>query len=150
MYAAASVTDTVILLLRFAIVAVLYLFLWQVIAVIWRDLRRPAPEEAQARGTAGQLVVVSGGSTSYQEGHSFSIVGTATIGRGAGNSVVLSDGFVSTNHAALTFRDGEWWLKDLDARNGTWVNDERVNGEARIQPGDVLTVGQVKLKLAIG
>lgn len=148
MNAAALTTETVILLLRFAVVAVVYLFLWQVVAVIWKDLRRPAAGEAGTEQAAGRLVVITGGATSYQAGYSFPIFGTATIGRGAGNTVILSDGFVSTNHAVVAFRDGAWWLTDLDARNGTWVNAEKVSGEAQIQPGDILTVGQVKLKLA--
>lgn len=148
MNGAALTTETVILLLRFAVVAVLYLFLWQVVAVIWRDLRRSTASEADVAHPMGRLVVVSGGATSYRPGHAFPILGTATIGRGAGNAVILGDGFVSTNHAVIAFRDGAWWVTDLDARNGTWVNAEKVEGETRIQPGDILTIGQVKLKLA--
>ncbi len=145
----AATTETVILLLRFAMVAVLYLFLWQVIAVIWRDLRRPSPGETERDGrTAGRLVVVSSGPTAYQPGYAFPIHETATIGRSPENTVVLGDSFVSSNHAIIAFRDGGWWLSDLDARNGTWVNEERVSGETRIRPGDVLTIGHVKLKLA--
>ena len=37
---------------------------------------------------------------------------------------------------------------DLEARNGTWMNGERVKGEVRLRPGDLITVGQVKMKLA--
>ncbi len=148
MNATGLTSETVILVIRFALVAVLYLFLWQVIAVIWRDLRRPTLSAADAPHPMGRLVVVSGGATSYRSGHAFPILGTATIGRGPDNAVVLGDGFVSTNHAVIAFRDGAWWLRDLEARNGTWVNAEKVDGETRIQPGDILTIGQVKLKLA--
>ena len=41
----AFTTETIILFLQFAVLAALYLFLWQVILVVWRDLRRPAPGE---------------------------------------------------------------------------------------------------------
>ena len=150
MNAAPQVTETVILLLRFAIVAVLYLFLWQVVAVIWRDLHRTNAGEAEAASPVGRLVVVSSGATSYRPGHSFPVFGTTTIGRGPDNAVILGDGFVSTSHAVVAFRDGAWWVTDLDARNGTWVNAEKVTGETQIQPGDILTIGQVKLKLANG
>jgi hypothetical protein len=140
--------EIIILFLRFAIIIVLYLFLWQVVAAVWRDLRRPAEGEADPARALGRLVVVNGGPTSYQPGYAFSIHETATIGRGSDNTIVLSDGFISMNHAAISFRDGAWWLADLDARNGTWVNAEKVQGETRVRPGDVLAVGQVKLKLA--
>ncbi len=141
-------TETMILLLRFGILVVLYLFLWQVVVVVWRDLRRPSEAESDAAASGARLIVVDGGPTSYESGHSFAIRGTATIGRGADNAIVLGDPFVSTNHAILTYREGSWWLADLDARNGTWVNSERVKGETRVRQGDVVTLGQVKLKLA--
>ena len=126
---------------------VLYLFLWQLAVVIWRDLRRAAAGEVQVPPPTGRLVVLDGGGTSYEAGHSFPLGQTTTIGRGPDNSIVLSDGFVSTNHAALSFRDGSWWLSDLGSRNGTWVNGQKVTGEVRIGHGDVVSVGQIKMKL---
>jgi hypothetical protein len=141
-------TETIILFLRFSVLIILYLFLWQVIAVVWRDLRRPVPGEMDGAVGSGKLIVVDGGPTSYQPGHAFPIHGSATIGRGSDNTIVLSDSFVSSSHAIVTYRDGDWWLADLDARNGSWVNSERVKGEARVQPGDLIAIGQVKMKLA--
>jgi hypothetical protein len=148
MDAVSFTTETIILVLRFAVLIALYLYLWQVVVVVWRDLRRPAVGEGEAFGSAGRLIVIDGGPTSYQPGHAFPVYGSASIGRGADNTIVLSDSFVSTSHAILTYRDGAWYLADLDARNGTWVNSERVKGEVRVRPGDVLAIGQVKLKLA--
>lgn len=141
-------TQTIILFLRFGIVVVLYLFIWQVVVVVWRDLRRRGNAESDRAAPGSRLIVVEGGPTSYASGHTFAIRGTATIGRGPDNAILLGDPFVSTNHAVLTYRDGSWWLADLDARNGTWINAERVKGESRLAPGDVVTIGQVKLKLA--
>lgn len=91
--------------------------------------------------------MVDSGGTSYQPGHTFPLSGVTTIGRGPNNAVVLSDGFVSTSHAKLSYRDGAWWLADLGSRNGTWLNGERIDGEAEIHTGDLLVIGQVKLKL---
>ncbi len=136
------------MLLRLAILAVLYLFLWQLVAVIWRDLRRASPADAKAQAAAGRLIVVAGGTTSYEPGHTFPLYGSTTIGRGPDNNLVLSDGFVSSSHALLTFRDDGWWLADLDSRNGTWLNGDRISGESQLRPGDVVAIGQVKLKLA--
>lgn len=133
--------------MRLALLMVLYLFLWQLVVVVWKDLHRPGlAEKVPPRATA-QLVVLDGGGTSLQPGHAFPLAGTATIGRGAENSIVLGDGFVSTSHASVGYRDGIWWLADLDSRNGTSVNGERIKGEVQLQPGDVIAIGQVKLKL---
>ena len=140
--------EIVILIFRIAILLILYLFLWQLVAVIWRDLRRPATGEVNAPRPKGRLVVVSGDSTAYQPGHAFQLSDSTTIGRGPNNSIVLGDGFVSTNHAILTYREDGWRLADLGSRNGTWLNGERIEGEVPVRPGDLIGIGQTKLKLA--
>ncbi len=126
----------------------LYLFLWQLVAVIWRDLRRPAAGEAESGRPVGQLVVLSGGPDSHLPGQVLPLYQETTLGRSGDNAIVLADGFVSMHHARISFRNGEWWLADLDSRNGTWVNGERISGEVPIKPGDVIGIGQAKLKLA--
>ncbi len=131
-----------------ALLLVLYLFLWQVVAVIWRDLRRALPEQVKSVPAIGRMIVIHPGGTSYETGHAVAIYGTTTIGRSPDNNLVLSDGFVSSSHAVLDLRDGTWWLTDLDSRNGTWVNGEKISQEVEIRPGDVVAIGQVKLKLA--
>lgn len=128
--------------------ATIYLFLFQVVLLIWRDLRRVTEVEPKHPKMAGRLIVVSPGATSYEPGFSFPLYGDTTIGRGPENNLVLSDGFVSSRHAILSLRDGQWWLSDLGSKNGSWVNGERVTGEVQVAPGDVITLGQVRLKLA--
>ena len=49
---------------------------------------------------------------------------------------------VSGRHCEIQFRsDGTVVLRDLDSKNGTWLNDIRVKGEMPIKEGDRLTVG---------
>jgi hypothetical protein len=40
---------------------------------------------------------------------------------------------VPTRHARFEVRDGEMWVVDLDSINGTSVNDEPIEKEARLQ-----------------
>jgi hypothetical protein len=134
--------------LRLAVLLIIYLFLWQLVAVIWRDLRRPTSGEAEQSRPLGRLLLVASGDASYQPGHGFPLYRLTRIGRGSDNSIVLDDGFTSTSHVELRYQDGTWWVLDLGSRNGTWVNDKRVRGQAPLRYGDVLTVGRVKMKLA--
>jgi FHA domain len=62
------------------------------------------------------------------------------VGRYHACDVVLSDRSVSRRHARLTFRDGNWVLRDLDSTNGTLLNGEPVI-RCRLLPGDLLTLG---------
>lgn len=65
----------------------------------------------------------------------------ARIGRHADNDVVLLDPFVSANHAVLVQTAKGLLIRDLNSRNGTWVNDQRITGEAAIAEGDRIRLG---------
>ena len=67
------------------------------------------------------------------------------VGRADYNDLVLTDQSVSTTHAKLQRREGVWVVVDLDSTNGTFVDDERIKGEAPIAPGTSIRFGDVSL-----
>jgi pSer/pThr/pTyr-binding forkhead associated (FHA) protein len=70
-------------------------------------------------------------------------VPVVNIGRGDYNDVVISDPSVSTMHAKLQRREAIWILTDLGSTNGTFVEGERLSGEAPLSPGTTLRFGDV-------
>ncbi len=59
--------------------------------------------------------------------------------------VIRRDG-VSRQHCWLgCLADGEWLVRDLDSRNGVYVNGQRVAGEQRLAAGDVIGLGRARL-----
>ena len=67
------------------------------------------------------------------------------IGRADYNDLVLPDESVSTTHAKLQRREGVWVLVDLDSTNGTFVDGERIKGEAPLAPGATVRFGEIGL-----
>ena len=49
-----------------------------------------------------------------------------TIGRQAGNSLVLRDNRASRSHCRILFEDGAYVIEDLNSRHGTWVNGAQI------------------------
>jgi pSer/pThr/pTyr-binding forkhead associated (FHA) protein/S1-C subfamily serine protease len=49
---------------------------------------------------------------------------------------------VSARHAELRYGDGGWSVRDLQSRNGVFVNGERVQGERILTLGDELRLGE--------
>ena len=73
-------------------------------------------------------------------GKSFTIpVGSSTLGRDAGNRVVLKDPLVSKMHLRINVSDAAEII-DLGSANGTLVNGELVD-RAVLAVGDIVTVG---------
>ena len=67
------------------------------------------------------------------------------IGRADYNDFVFPDESVSTTHAKLQRREGVWVLVDLDSTNGTFVDGERITGEAPLAPGATVRFGDVSV-----
>lgn len=70
-----------------------------------------------------------------------------TIGRSNDNDLVLSDHWVSRNHAMLQQTDdGEFFLVDLGSRNGTFVNGRRVSFPIHLRHRDQISFGLTRLE----
>ena len=157
--------EAVLTLLKFCLVAVLYLFFFRVVRAVWAELHQPqapapapmpqparvavqapAPPPAwspapsqQPAGRPSRLRVVRPPSLS---GTSFQLSDIdATVGRAPGCTVLLDDPTVSSRHARLSPQGGRLVLDDLGSRNGTLVNGRRVKGPTELSPGDRLGVG---------
>jgi pSer/pThr/pTyr-binding forkhead associated (FHA) protein len=65
----------------------------------------------------------------------------AVLGRGDECELRVESTQASRRHAAVRFSGGEYRVRDLGSTNGTFVNGERVEGEAELGAGDRLRVG---------
>ena len=72
----------------------------------------------------------------------------AGIGRDSGNPVQLLLPEVSKRHAFLQHTPKGWFVRDLNSRNGLFVNGQKVQ-EAVLQDGDKLAIGPYTLVFQI-
>jgi pSer/pThr/pTyr-binding forkhead associated (FHA) protein len=134
----------VLVALRLAMAALLYLFLSWVIRALWADLR--AVPQARNSGTMPNLVFVDGASGGPSAGETFPVAATTTIGRADDNAVVVEDEFISAHHAVLRRDRGDWWLADAGSTNGTWANERKVERPVIVKPGDTLRFGRLRVR----
>jgi hypothetical protein len=74
-----------------------------------------------------------------------------TIGRVAENDVQLADDKVSRHHAVIELEDGgRVVLRDLDSRNGTFVDGVRLSGSRVLTGGERLRFGDEQLRVEAG
>ena len=69
-----------------------------------------------------------------------------SVGRVQGNDIVLAHQSVSGSHGELVLRGQDVYIRDLGSTNGSYIDGSKV-AESPVQPGEVITFGEVQLKL---
>jgi pSer/pThr/pTyr-binding forkhead associated (FHA) protein/LysM repeat protein len=76
-----------------------------------------------------------------------------TIGREKADNIDISvsENTISATHAQIKFRDGNFYITDLNSKNGTYLNnsEDRINDEILIRGGDIITFDQYKFKFMV-
>ena len=70
-----------------------------------------------------------------------------TLGRDPHSDIYLENETVSAQHARLSYHHGQWWLEDLESRNGTMLNGETVDTATIIVNNDKIQCGKAELKI---
>ncbi|MGZ4602528.1 MAG: FHA domain-containing protein FhaB/FipA [Kineosporiaceae bacterium] len=163
-------SELTLTLLRLGFLALLWLLVLSILAVLRRDLfgtrvvrrtARPAgavpagpgptaaaaerrPRSPESRPGLRSLVVTEGS----LRGTTLSL-GQAPIlvGRAPESTLVLDDDYASARHARLFPEDGGWLVEDLGSTNGTFIGSTRVEQPTRLEAWVPVRVGRTVLEL---
>ena len=145
--------------LKFGFLAVLYLFLLWVARSALKDLRRATRSEhgpvvpsdatgmfAAADGLQGaddgdfepRLLVER--AAGHETGVAYDLIDGATLGRGD-VEIRLDDPYASSRHARISRQGHVLVIEDLGSTNGTYLNEEPLNGPQPLHPGDHIRIG---------
>jgi pSer/pThr/pTyr-binding forkhead associated (FHA) protein len=170
------VQELTLVLIRFAYLAILWIFVLGAISVIRSDMfgarvetagggtsrqERRTAQQAQkqaqkqaakarkpVRGTPGQVVVRAGPNAGLRVPVDRALDGTPlVIGRGPDAAVRLDDDYVSTRHARIGVSGDTWYVEDLGSTNGTYIGNQRLTQATAIQLGTQVRVGKTTLEL---
>lgn len=158
-------SELTLVLIRFAYLAILWIFVLSAISVIRSDMfgarvareggrseRRAAKAAAKARskpskprrGTPTAVAIVEGGN----KGEVISLDGAPLlIGRGNDAAIRLDDDYVSTRHARIGASGDQWYVEDLGSTNGTYVGNSRISQPTAISLGTQIRIGKSILEL---
>jgi len=93
-----------------------------------------------------KLVILSHGMTG--QSHELKVDKT-TIGRVDDNIFPIAESSVSSHHCEILLRGSDVVVKDLNSTNGTFINGDKITGEAALKPGQILRLGQIELRLEV-
>ena len=156
--------ELTLMLIRFAYLAILWIFVFGAISVIRSDMfgarldtpRTPSRRERRAqdkgaakqpkrgRGQPRRAVVVDGSNS----GMTASLdEAPLLIGRGSDAAIRLDDDYVSTRHARIGRSGDTWYVEDLGSTNGTYIGSQRLTQATAISLGTRVRVGKTTIEL---
>jgi pSer/pThr/pTyr-binding forkhead associated (FHA) protein len=159
--------ELTLMLIRFAYLAILWIFVFGAISVIRSDMfgarldtpptpsgrERRAQDKAaskqskqpkRGRGQPRRAVVTDGsnaGMTASLE------EAPLLIGRGSDAAIRLDDDYVSTRHARIGRSGDTWYVEDLGSTNGTYIGSQRLTQATAISLGTRVRVGKTTIEL---
>ncbi|MDH4139079.1 MAG: FHA domain-containing protein [Coriobacteriia bacterium] len=132
--------DIVLLIGKFLLLALLYLFLFAAVktGVGLVRVSRSGPGVLALRVARGPREIM---------GVTVPVAGPIIIGRSPGSDIVIADDFVSSNHVRVHPTSNGVTVQDLGSTNGTVVNGERIREPVRAEAGDEIALGATLLKV---
>jgi len=102
-----------------------------------------ADDEAAASDQPAALVVVGGD----LNGTLFDLANrTVTVGRNPDNEISLEFQGISRYHMRVMMSGSQWVLEDAGSRNGTYLNNRKIDGSVELSRGDIIKLGSIALK----
>ena len=157
-------SELTLMLIRFAYLAILWIFVLSAISVIRSDMfgaridqtpraerreqrksakSRPKPAK-RPRGAPTQVAIIEGANA----GETISLdEAPLLIGRGSDAAIRLDDDYVSTRHARIAASGEQWFVEDLGSTNGTYIGSQRLSQPATLQLGSQIRIGKTTLEL---
>jgi hypothetical protein len=145
--------------LKFGFLIVLYLFLMWVARSALKDLRRASRTDSGnpyiSSDATGMHAAVDGlqgadaefeprllveRAAGHEPGVAYDLSEGATLGRGD-VEIRLDDPFASSRHARISRQGHVVVIEDLGSTNGTYLNEEPLNGPQPLHPGDHIRIG---------
>lgn len=135
------------LIFRFLIIIIIFVIIALALRIMYMDVKDVNKGRKVKRKKLGLEVIQGGGSDNIKIGSVYLLQGDFTIGRKPNNSLVLSDPFVSGNHAKIYFKNNEYVLEDLASTNGTILNGESIKEEVYLDVDDEIKIGEYIFKV---
>lgn len=132
--------DTTLLVARILLVALMYLFLFAILKT------GVGMVSGQRKREKSWTVYVERGPKELR-GVKIRVHGPVTIGRSPGNDIVIGAEYVSGRHARFSIMGQNLFIEDLKSTNGTAVNGHRIADPVALKSGDVVSVGDIDIRV---
>ena len=107
----------------------------------------PASSQKSSSGNGAYLVLRAAGR--WSDVFRLAPPSEVVLGRASSNQIVIRDQQASRHHAKVLWNGTAWVLSDLGSVNGTFLNQNRISEEQRLEDGDVIQVGGCEITYSV-
>lgn len=132
--------DVILLIGRLLFVAILYLFLFALVKTGIGMVKGTNSKEKK-----WNLSVETG--PKELRGVKIVVTGPVIVGRSPGADIVIAASYVSGRHAQFRLMGQNLFVDDLGSTNGTFVNGNRISAPAALKNNDVVSIGDVSIRV---
>lgn len=133
----------IVLVLRIFLALILYGFMGWALFTLWKDLQT---QKSRILYPTPPKISLQRQSQEASETFIFEIP-EIILGRDPACTLTVDDQTISAQHAKLSYHHSQWWVKDLDSTNGTYLNQERIEEQQVITSGDMLQFGEIVFEI---
>lgn len=129
-------------------IVILYTIIYYALKIMYRDVR--TGEKSKNNNSSiryGLEIIQTGVNSTLEQGSVIPIRGVVSLGRKAENTVVLTEPFVSGNHAKLYTKNNSLYIEDLNSTNGIFVNGDKIQDKVRLTADDDIKIGSADFKV---
>lgn len=137
---------TVVLALRFALAIALYAFLGWALFTLLQELKQQGNKLSTQKKPSITIFV---NIERKRESQRYFTQTEIMIGRDSHCDLSVMDEALSAHHARITHHHGQWWLEDLNSRNGTFLNRQKLSTPAVIITGDQFKCGNTLFDIRV-
>lgn len=129
-------------------IVLLYVIIYYALKIMYKDVKTGGKARNNSSGIRyGIEVIQTGVNSTLEQGSVVPIRGIITLGRKPENTIVLTEPFVSGNHAKIYAKNNNLYVEDLNSTNGVYVNNERIQEKYKLVADDEVKIGSAIFKV---
>ena len=129
-------------------IILLYVIIYYALKIMYKDVKTGGKRKNNNSGIRyGIEVIQTGVNSTLEQGSVVHIRGITTLGRKQENTIILTEPFVSGNHAKLYTKNNNLYVEDLNSTNGVYINGEKIEEKFKLVAGDEIKIGSAIFKV---
>ena len=143
--------------LSYVFTTIIYLFILAVIGIIYMDIRKTTTDEKSSKAGGKKSkdsaeerfailrTVRTRMATTLKLNAAYRISGKGiVVGRGKRCDIIANDMYLSAVHFQVWAEDDRWYIRDMDSKNGTYLNGTKLKKIKQLKNGNEIAFGELK------